>query len=90
VAATSESIFELVAESSAFSLVSLFVPLAAGIYWKQANQYGCILSMIAGLITWLACVTWKTEYPPILYGLLASGIGMTTGIYFRELFRKTI
>jgi SSS family solute:Na+ symporter len=90
IAATSESIFELVAESSAFSLVSLFVPLAAGIYWKQANQYGCILSMIAGLITWLACVTWKTEYPPILYGLLASGIGMTTGIYFRELFRKTI
>jgi SSS family solute:Na+ symporter len=46
--------------------------------------------MIAGLVTWLLCVTWKTEYPPILYGLLASGIGMTVGIYCKELLKKAV
>ncbi|TDE11555.1 sodium:solute symporter family protein [Dyadobacter psychrotolerans] len=79
-AATRESIFELVAESSAFSLVSLFIPLAAGIYWKKSNQTGCILSMIAGLAVWLFCLKIETSYPPILYGLLASFTGMLTGI----------
>lgn len=79
-ATTRESIFELVAESSAFSLVSLFVPLAAGLYWKNTNQTGCILSMLAGLVVWLACVHFKTEYPPLIYGLIASIAGMTVGL----------
>ena len=79
-AATRESIFELVAESSAFSLVSLFVPLAAGIYWKKSNQSGCILSMLAGLAVWLLCIRIETAYPPILYGLLASLTGMFAGM----------
>lgn len=83
-AVTRESIFDLVAESSAFSLVSLFVPLAAGIYWKNSNETGCILSMIAGLIVWLACAYLKTEYPPLIYGLLASIAGMAAGIVIRQ------
>lgn len=64
-ATTRESIFELVAESSAFSLVSLFVPLTAGLYWKNSNQAGCLLSMILGLAVWLYCLHLGTEYPPI-------------------------
>jgi len=83
-AVTRESIFDLVAESSAFSLVSLFVPLAAGIYWKNSNETGCILSMIAGLIVWLACAYIKTEYPPLIYGLLASIAGMAAGIVIKR------
>lgn len=79
-AATRESIFELVAESSAFSLVSLFIPLATGLYWKRANTTGCLLSMVLGLATWLYCVQINTEYPALLYGLLASGIGMVVGV----------
>ena len=81
-ATTRESIFELVAESSAFSLVSLFVPLAAGIYWRRANALGCLLSMVAGLGVWLLCVWLETEYPPLIYGLLASGLGMVIGVVF--------
>lgn len=83
-AATRESIFELVAESSAFSLVSLFIPLATGLYWKRANTAGCLLSMVLGLATWLYCVQIDTEYPALLYGLLASGIGMVVGIIARQ------
>ena len=80
IAATGESIFDLVAESSAFSLVSLFVPLAAGIYWKKANQAGCVLAMTLGLAVWLLCAYFKTEYPPLIYGLIASIAGMFAGI----------
>ncbi|MBO9614289.1 MAG: sodium:solute symporter family protein [Dyadobacter sp.] len=78
-AATRESIFELVAESSAFSLVSLFVPLAAGLYWKSSNTLGCMLSMVVGLAVWLFCVFIETEYPALVYGLLASFGGMLVG-----------
>ncbi|GAB2784555.1 hypothetical protein GCM10027275_31010 [Rhabdobacter roseus] len=79
-ATTRESIFELVAESSAFSLVSLFVPLAAGLYWQRANQLGCILAMTVGLGTWLLCLQLDTSYPPLIYGLLASIAGMLVGV----------
>lgn len=81
-ATTRENIFELVAESSAFSLVSLFVPLAAGVYWRRANTLGCLLSMIVGLVVWLLCIELATEYPPLIYGLLASGIAMVVGALF--------
>ncbi|WP_420150581.1 sodium:solute symporter family protein [Spirosoma sp.] len=73
------NIFDLVGESSAFSLVSLFVPLAAGIYWKPANLSGCLCAMAIGFIVWLLCLWKETEYPPILWGLLASTFGMIGG-----------
>ncbi|MCF0042204.1 sodium:solute symporter family protein [Dyadobacter fanqingshengii] len=79
-----ESIFDLVAESSAFSLVSLFVPLAAGLYWKATNELGCIISMVAGLVAWLLCAYMETEYPPLIYGLLASMGGMIMGIIWEK------
>lgn len=86
-AATRESIFELVAESSAFSLVSLFVPLAAGLYWKSSNTLGCMLSMVVGLVVWLVCVFVETEYPALVYGLLASYLGMVAGWAWEKIVR---
>lgn len=80
-----DSIFELVAESSAFSLVSLFVPLAAGLYWKATNELGCIISMLAGLVAWLFCAYIETAYPPMIYGLLASLAGMIAGILWKRI-----
>ncbi|KQS23893.1 sodium:solute symporter family protein [Dyadobacter sp. Leaf189] len=85
-AVTRESIFELVAESSAFSLVCLFVPLAAGVYWKATNEIGCLLAMVAGLIVWIACEFAGTEYPALIYGLLASLLGMILGIILERLY----
>lgn len=78
------NIFDLVGESSAFSLVSLFVPLTAGIYWKRANLTGCLWSMGVGLAVWLACLWQKTDYPPILWGLLASTLGMVGGSLIKK------
>ncbi|MEZ4919418.1 MAG: sodium:solute symporter family protein [Saprospiraceae bacterium] len=83
------NIYELVGESSAFSLVSLFVPLIAGIYWKKASPAGSILAMFVGLIVWFytqwlgtgledaSSILW--QIPPLMYGLFASAIGMIAG-----------
>ncbi|WP_234736316.1 sodium:solute symporter family protein [Tellurirhabdus bombi] len=78
-AARDVNIFELVAESSAFSLVSLFVPLTAGLYWKRASKLGCLLSMSVGFAAWLVCLWLETEYPAMIYGLLVSAAAMLVG-----------
>ena len=83
------NIYELVGESSSFSLVSLFIPLIAGIYWKRASPQGAVLSMITGLLVWLIAqwigtgqeesVSLWWQIPPLMYGLAASSIGMMVG-----------
>ncbi len=70
------NIFDLVGESSAFSLVSLFVPLTAGIYWKRATLAGCLWSMGLGLVVWLFCLWIDTDYAPMMWGLLISAVAM--------------
>lgn len=83
------SIFDLVGESSAFSLVSLFIPLAAGIYWKRATNRGCLWSITLGFGVWVLCL-WPgggplgTSFPPMLWGLLASTAGMIVGTFWRR------
>ena len=76
------NIFDLVGESSAFSLVSLFVPLVAGIYWKRATLTGCLWSMVMGFIIWLLCIWQQTEISPMLWGLAASTLAMILGSLF--------
>lgn len=87
------NIYELVGESSALSLVSLFTPLIAGLYWKKASATGAIVSMIAGMAVWFAAllllpaepgeadVVWL-HIPPMLYGFAAGIIGMALGSHF--------
>ncbi|MEQ8425257.1 MAG: sodium:solute symporter family protein, partial [Cyclobacteriaceae bacterium] len=43
-----ENIYELVAESSILSLVSLFAPLTFGLYWRRTSSAGAILAMVIG------------------------------------------
>ncbi|AUD05595.1 sodium:solute symporter family protein [Spirosoma pollinicola] len=78
------NIFDLVSESSAFSLVSLFVPLAAGIYWKRATLTGCLLSMTVGFSVWLGCLWLDTEHSPMLWGLVASTVAMVVGSFMSK------
>lgn len=72
-------IFELVAESSALSLVALFVPLTAGLYWKKASLAGALLSMTAGTAVWSYFEFFPDDYPSLLWGLVASICGMVAG-----------
>ncbi|MFN3471380.1 MAG: sodium:solute symporter family protein [Aquificaceae bacterium] len=51
-ALSGESIYHLVGSSSALSLVSLFVPLVAGLYFKGSNPASAIASMLSGFFSW--------------------------------------
>lgn len=84
------NIYELVGESSALSLVSLFTPLIAGLYWKKASAFGAIVSMIGGMAVWFVALLLLPEepaeadsiwlhIPPMLYGLAAGILGMVIG-----------
>jgi SSS family transporter len=75
-----QNIFELVSEASAFSLVSLFIPLNAGLWWKKASAMGSHLSMIAGLLVWIYFnFINPNDIPSVWYGLLASMLGLLLG-----------
>jgi solute:Na+ symporter, SSS family len=89
------NIYELVGESSALSLVALFVPLIGGLYWKRASSMGAILSMILGMAVWLGTLWLLPEIPegeapstvfmaitPMLWGFGASIAGMIIGSLF--------
>jgi Na+/proline symporter len=81
-ASLNSDIYELVADSSALSLVSLFVPLVCGLYWKRASDLGALLSMTMGLFVWLYArivETDETIVPSLLLGLAASILGMVIG-----------
>ena len=79
-----DSIYELVSQSSAISLVSLFVPLIFGLYWKKANYGGAIASMLGGFGIWLVSQCLETAYPSVLYGLLGSIALMIIGSSIRK------
>ncbi len=73
------NIYDLVAQSSALSLVSLFVPLTAGLYWRRASNIGALASITAGMAAWLVAEFAQTEVPSLIYGALASLLAMITG-----------
>lgn len=78
---SSQDIYELVASSSVLSLVSLFVPLTAGLYWKRSNERGAILSIILGTAGYIYSEFTGTETPPLFVGLLCSIAGMLAGTF---------
>lgn len=77
------NIYELVAQSSTFSLVSLFIPLTMGLYWRQASDLGAILSITFGMIGWIVAEFIPGIVPPIIVGGLASFLGMLLGSWIR-------
>lgn len=66
-----ENIYELVAESSILSLVSLFAPLAFGMYWRRTTSTGAVLGMLFGIVTWLF---FKWVYPLDILALIPATI----------------
>lgn len=66
------SIYELVALSSSFTLVSLFATMTLALFWKKASSIGSITSMFFGLFSWGIAEMASASFPPILIGLFAS------------------
>ena len=64
-----QDIYELVGEASVISLVGLFVPLCAGLFFKSRNENAAVVSMIGGTVIWILAEFLVTEIPPLLFGL---------------------
>lgn len=68
-----ENIYELVAESSIFSLVSLFAPMVFGIYWKRTTSAGAISAMVMGITVWFVFKVFEiTDIPSLVPATLMS------------------
>jgi SSS family solute:Na+ symporter len=75
------SIHTMVANAYKVTLACAFVPLAAGLYWKRASNFGAGLSIVLGLTVWIAMefIAPEAALPPQFAGLIASTAGMLAG-----------
>ncbi len=76
-----QTMYDMVQNAYTVTLVAAVVPLAAGIYWKRANNTGAVLSSLFGLVSWLIAAFTAPEatVPPPLVGLVFSLAGMVVG-----------
>jgi Na+/proline symporter len=76
-----QTMYDMVQNAYTVTLVAALVPLAAGIFWKRANNTGAILSAAFGLVAWLiaAFIAADATVPPTLVGLGFSILGMVLG-----------
>ena len=77
-----KTMYDMIQNAYTVTLVSAFVPLAAGIFWKRANNVGAIISALAGLLAWIAADQLGGEdavVPAPLIGLALSIVGMVIG-----------
>ncbi|MGE0803468.1 MAG: sodium:solute symporter family protein [Lautropia sp.] len=78
---TNATIYEMVENAYSVTLVTAFVPLVFGLFWKRATRQGALAAIFAGFIVWIACQAFASEaaVPPQLAGLLAGLAGMIIG-----------
>src|SRR2546421_836612 len=76
-----QTMYDMVQNAYTVTLVAALVPLAAGIFWRRANNAGAIVSSLAGLAGWLvaAFAAPDATVPPPLIGLGCSAAGMVAG-----------
>lgn len=81
------SIYEMVGNAYKVTLVTAFVPLVFGLYWKRANTRGALCSIFAGFSSWIFLEIFYPEglWPPQLAGLLLSVLGMVLGSLLPQL-----
>lgn len=85
------SIYDMVGNAYKVTLVTAFVPLVMGLYWKSASNQGALCAVIGGLATWLLMERFGGDsiWPPQLAGLLASFAGMLVGSLLPQYRRAT-
>jgi len=86
------SIYELVSSAYQITLVGAFVPLVMGLYWKRATTQGAIVSIAAGIVTWIVFFpqisALGAAFPGQLAGLLAGFVGMFVGSLAPQVFKN--
>ena len=87
------SIYDLVSAAYQVTLVAAFVPLVMGLYWKRSTTQGAIVSLAAGIVTWILFFPQLNEglakaFPGQLAGLLAAFVGMVAGSLAPQVLRN--
>jgi solute:Na+ symporter, SSS family len=74
-------IFNMVENAYKVTLVTSFIPLSCGLFWKQATKQGALLAIVGGGISWVIAEIYfsDAEIAPQLIGLFVSAIGMLMG-----------
>ena len=73
------SIFFLASLSSSLILVTLFIPMLAGLWWKNTTYLSAWGSMISGLLIYGICYFNEMELMSVFWGFLSSVIGYALG-----------
>ena len=74
------NIYELVAESSIFGLVSLFIPMTFALYRKNNRPSGAMMAIILGIVSWaLFNYVWTIPVNSLIPGMIGSIAGMVIG-----------
>jgi Na+/proline symporter len=78
---SNETIHGMVENAYKVTLVTAFVPLVFGIYWRRATTQGALAAIVCGVGTWLALEFLNPEgfWPPQFAGLIAATAGMVFG-----------
>lgn len=69
-----KNVYDLMVNSWAVLLVSLFVPLTAGIYWKKANSTAAVASLVVGMASWIVLANIQEIYPSDLIATALAAI----------------
>src|SRR6185295_2907529 len=59
-----KTMYDMIQNAYTVTLVSAFVPLAGGIFWKRASNAGAVVSALSGLAGWFA-VEWFVNEPAV-------------------------
>ncbi len=75
------TMYEMVQNAYKVTLVTAFVPLVFGLYWRRANNAGAVMAIALGAGSWLVAefVGTGDAWPPQLIGLCAALVGMIAG-----------
>jgi len=87
------SIFKMVENAYQVTLVSAFVPLVCGLYWRRASNQGALLSIFLGISVWLAVHLAGGDDPFVpaqLAGLIAGAVGMVVGSLMKQFVHHDI
>ena len=78
-----KTMYDMIQNAYTVTLVSAFVPLAAGVFWKRASNAGAVMAAVFGLVAWLVAdfVAGDATVPPPLVGLGFSIFGMVMGSF---------
>lgn len=81
-------IYELVGSAYSVTLVAGFIPLAFGLYSSKVNSFGALVSIIAGITSWLIAGEMETSIPPTFIGFMFSLVGILIGSYVGRFIEK--